>query len=95
MAFILPILVNPDYVFEEDYNLMPLTELKTFISKNKHLPEIPSQKDVAENGLNMSELQIKLLKKVEELTLYILKQEKSNEILKSRITDLENKRDAG
>jgi len=81
--------VHPDYVFEEDYDLMPLIELKTFINKNKHLPEIPSQQDVLENGLNITDMQISLLKKVEELTLYILRQEQSNESLKNRIAVLE------
>ncbi len=62
----------PDYVFEPDYSLMPLAELKAFIEENKHLPNVPSVDDVAENGLNMTELQMRLLEKVEELTLYTL-----------------------
>lgn len=69
----------PDYVFEPDYKLMPLDKLQQFISKNKHLPNVPSKKDVADNNniVNMSDLQYKLLEKVEELTLYTLAQEKT------------------
>ena len=78
-------LVHPDYVFEDDYELMSLTELEIFVSNNKHLPDIYSQKEVAENGLNMSVMQLKLLKKVEELTLYIIEQQKNIEMLKNRI----------
>ncbi|SMX26105.1 hypothetical protein TRP8649_00178 [Pelagimonas phthalicica] len=66
----------PDYVFEEGYNLMPLSEVENFIAENGHLPRIPSAADVAENGINVSELQIALLEKVEELTLYTLAQQK-------------------
>ncbi len=67
----------PDYVFEKDYKLMPLDSLKDFIQENNHLPNIPSQHDVANNGhiINMTSLQYKLLEKIEELTLYTLKQQ--------------------
>ena len=77
--------VHPDYVFDPSYSLMPLEQLNAFISENRHLPEIPSADDVSKNGINMTELQIKLLKKVEELTLYILEQEKKIKILENRL----------
>ena len=76
----------PDYVFEKDYQLKPLEEVEKFINKNKHLPEIPSAKEVGENGLNLSEMNLLLLKKVEELTLYMIEQQKEIEALKKQIT---------
>ncbi|CAA6812724.1 MAG: Unknown protein [uncultured Sulfurovum sp.] len=68
----------PDYVFEEDYKLMPLHELKTYISKNNHLPGVVSADEVGKAGvINLSGLQMTLLEKVEELTLYTLQQEEA------------------
>ena len=65
-------LIVPDYVFEPDYALRPLAEVATFIEQNKHLPDVPSAADVAAEGLDITEMQFALLKKVEELTLYTL-----------------------
>ena len=65
-----------DFVFADDYQLRPLSEVETFIKVNKHLPEIKSAQEMQENGVSMNELQIQLLQKIEELTLYILQQEK-------------------
>ena len=65
-----------DFVFEDDYDLKPLEEVESFIKENKHLPEIPSAKDMKENGLDMSEFQIKLLQKIEELTLHSIAMKK-------------------
>ena len=65
----------PDYVFADDYELRPLSEVRAFIEANSHLPEVPSADEVYANGLNMSEMQMTLLKKVEELTLYTLAQQ--------------------
>jgi hypothetical protein len=67
---------GPDYVFEKDYDLLPLTELETYINKNKHLPEVPSAKEMETDGLNLKEMNLLLLKKVEELTLHVINQEK-------------------
>ncbi|MEL6315472.1 MAG: hypothetical protein AAFQ60_15665, partial [Pseudomonadota bacterium] len=64
----------PDYVFADDYDLRPLAEVRSFIDTNSHLPEVPSAADIAENGINHSQMQMVLLKKVEELTLYTLAQ---------------------
>lgn len=61
---------GPDYVFEENYNLKPLEEVKEYISDNKHLPEIPSAKEMEENGVGLADMNMRLLKKIEELTLY-------------------------
>lgn len=65
-----------DYVFDEDYSLRPLPEVEQFVQENKHLPEIPSEKEMQEKGLSVNEFQIKLLKKIEELTLYVIEQDK-------------------
>ena len=62
----------PDYVFAKDYSLMPLGQLKKYIETNQHLPNIPSAKEVEENGMGMGELNLKQVEKIEELTLYIL-----------------------
>jgi len=65
----------PDFVFGKDYSLMSLSELKRFIDTNKHLPNVPSEAEVAENGVSVSEMQTVLLQKVEELTLYTIQQQ--------------------
>ncbi|MEA3420031.1 MAG: hypothetical protein U9Q90_11605 [Campylobacterota bacterium] len=66
----------PDYVFKDNYKLMPLNELKAFIKKNNHLPGVISAEEVGKAGvINLSGLQMTLLEKVEELTLYTLEQE--------------------
>lgn len=62
----------PDYVFDPNYNLKPLAEVKQFIIDNKHLPNVPSAKEMEENGLNLGEGNKILLEKVEELTLYMI-----------------------
>jgi len=82
----------PDYVFGKDYKLMSLFELEQFITKNKHLPEIPSAAEVEENGINLGEMQGKLLQKVEELTLYIIEQQKQMQELQKQIDELKAKK---
>jgi hypothetical protein len=67
----------PDYVFEPNYKLLPLKQLAKYIEEEKHLPEIPSAKEVQQNGVNLTEMQMQLLKKIEELTLYALQQEET------------------
>ena len=68
----------PDYVFEPDYPLMSLDELADFIDENHHLPDVPSASEIDEAGaLNMTQMQLLLLRKVEELTLYTLQQEET------------------
>lgn len=66
----------PDYVFAEDYQLRSLQELEEYIRENQHLPEVPSAEEVAAEGIGLSEMQQKLLQKVEELTLYVIAQNK-------------------
>lgn len=65
-----------DYVFDKDYQLPSLTEVENHIKAHQHLPEIPSAAEVNANGVNLAEMNVKLLQKVEELTLYIIEQEK-------------------
>ncbi|WP_461630264.1 hypothetical protein [Labilibaculum euxinus] len=65
-----------DFVFEENYVLRPIEELEGYIIENKHLPEIVTAKEMQENGVNQSEMNQKLLQKIEELTLYTIAQEK-------------------
>lgn len=78
----------PDYVFEPNYNLRPLSEVKRFIIENKHLPNVPSAKEIEENGLNLGEGNKILLEKVEEMTLYLIQLEenlkKQEELLKAQ-----------
>ncbi|WP_425098152.1 hypothetical protein [Tropicibacter sp. S64] len=65
----------PDYVFGPGYDLRPLSEVKAFIDENSHLPEVPSAAQIKADGLDMTQMQMTLLKKVEELTLYTLEQD--------------------
>ncbi|MBO3699520.1 hypothetical protein [Roseivirga sp. E12] len=67
----------PDYVFSADYKLRSLSELEAFINKYSHLPNIPSAKEVEANGQDVGDMQLKLLEKVEELTLYMIELEKT------------------
>jgi len=65
----------PDYVFASNYELKDLEEVKNFINQNGHLPNIPSAKEVEEEGIMLGEMNAKLLEKIEELTLYTIDQE--------------------
>lgn len=80
-----------DFVFADDYELRPLSEVKTFIQENKHLPEIKSAQEMQKNGVGINELQTQLLQKIEELTLYILQQEERIRLQEERIDALEKK----
>ena len=86
----------PDYVFEKEYNLPTLDSIKAYIDKNKHLPEVPSAKEMEKNGVNLGEMNMLLLKKIEELTLHVIAQNKKldemkkeneaqNEVIKSLV----------
>ena len=65
------------------YNLMPLKELEQYILKNKHLPDVPNQDEISKDGMDVYEMNAVLLKKLEELTLYVIEQQK-------QIVELEN-----
>ncbi|MCV9928319.1 centromere protein H [Flavobacterium sp. LS1R49] len=77
-----------DFVFENEYNLPSLTTVETYIKENKHLPEIASAKEMQESGINLSEMNIKLLQKVEELTLYTIEQHKENTVQSKKTEEL-------
>ncbi|MBN9283245.1 MULTISPECIES: hypothetical protein [unclassified Flavobacterium] len=74
-----------DYVFADDYTLKPLAEVAAFIAKNKHLPNVPSEKQVAEEGLSLGEISKIQQEKIEELVLYLINQEKRIEALEAKI----------
>ncbi|MBB6239859.1 hypothetical protein HDC90_004521 [Pedobacter sp. AK013] len=77
-----------DFVFEPDYQLTDLTELEKFVKSNKHLPEIPTAKQMVENGVNLGELNIKLLQKVEELTLHLIEEHNRTVVRNKEIDEL-------
>jgi hypothetical protein len=80
-----------DFVFEPTYQLRTLGELEKFIQTNKHLPEIPSTSDVTKNGIDLAEMQALLLQKVEELSLYVIEQNKKIKTLERKVKKLSRK----
>lgn len=75
--------IQSDFVFEPDYELMSIYEVERFVKENKHLPDVPSMYEFAEKGQNLAQVQDILLRKVEELTLYIIQLQKEIDELKS------------
>ncbi|MDR1757573.1 MAG: hypothetical protein LBR51_01245 [Bacteroidales bacterium] len=73
----------PDYVFSPQHKLLSLEETEQYITKNKHLPEIPSSAEVEDNGIALGEMNALLLKKIEELTLHVIELQKQINDLKS------------
>jgi hypothetical protein len=82
---------SADYVFAPDYRLAPLSEVNEYVKANGHLPEIPSAAEVAEKGVNLADMQAKLLAKIEELTLHMIAAEERAERLEKRNAELEDK----
>nr|WP_321485517.1 hypothetical protein [uncultured Draconibacterium sp.] len=80
-----------DFVFDEDYDLKEISEVELFINKNKHLPDFPSGKEIRENGVNLGQMDAKLLQKIEELTLYMIEQNKRIEKLENENSELMRK----
>jgi hypothetical protein len=78
-----------DYVFETDYRLKALPEVEAFIRNHHRLPDVPSAVDVAERGIDLGRMQSTLLAKIEELTLYVIEQQKDLETLRGKVTQLE------
>jgi hypothetical protein len=79
----------PDYVFSTGYNLLTLNEVEQFISDNGHLPGVPSAKEIEqEGGVEIGKMQVKLLQKVEELTLYVLELNNENKAMKAKLATL-------
>lgn len=83
-----------DFVFEKDYNLPSLASIDAYIKENKHLPEIASAKEMQTNGINLSEMNIKLLQKMEETTLYMIEQEKKNTLQSKEIEELKKENES-
>lgn len=79
----------PDYVFEPDYKIQSLTEIESYVKAHKHLPEIPSAKEIGGEGLDLGEMNLLLLKKVEELTLHLIEKDKELTDVKDRLLLLE------
>jgi trimeric autotransporter adhesin len=80
----------PDYVFQPSYKRMSLDEVEKFISVNKHLPNVPSAAEMAITGNNLGKTDVKLLEKVEELTLYLLEMKKTNDAQSAELQSLKN-----
>ncbi|MGE8555282.1 MAG: cell wall anchor protein [Chryseobacterium jejuense] len=78
-----------DYVFKKDYQLKSLDEVEKHIAENGHLPNIPSADEVLKNGINVAEMNVKLLEKIEELTLYSIEQNKQLKFQSDKIEKLE------
>ncbi len=85
----------PDYVFEPGYELPSLVDVEAYVKEHKHLPEIPSAADIARDGLDLAEMNLLLLKKVEELTLHLIEERKARaalhedfEGLKARVSEI-------
>jgi hypothetical protein len=81
---------GPDYVFEPNYDLKSLSEIETYIKENKHLPEVPSAKEMEKNGLLVGEMNMLLLKKVEELTLHLIEQQSKMKKMQEEIDSLKS-----
>lgn len=80
-----------DYVFDKNYKLNSLEEVKTFVEKNKHLPGVPSASELVEQGgIDLGKMDAKLMEKIEELTLYVIQLNEENKALSKRIAQLES-----
>ena len=77
-----------DFVFQDDYALPAINEVAEFIEENKHLPNIPSEKEIKANGLDLTDFSMQILRKVEELTLYVIQQNKTIEAQQQEIEAL-------
>lgn len=83
----------PDFVFKDEYKLMPISELKEYIKKNNHLPGLPSSNEIEESsGFEIGEMQLKILQKIEEQSLYIIELQKQINELRKSGTSIKNKR---
>lgn len=78
----------PDYVFEEGYSLLPIDDLETYIKENGHLPGIPTAKEVEADGVALAEMNRKLLEKVEELTLHVIRLSADNAELQEQVRSI-------
>ena len=74
----------PDYVFDKNYKKLSLEELEKYVDENKHLPNIPSAKEIEKDGQHLGEIQRKMLEKIEELSLYVIELKKEIDLLKNK-----------
>ena len=79
----------PDYVFEKEYKLMPLKDVAEYIEAHGHLPNIPSESEIIDNGLDLGQMNVLLMEKIEELTLHAIEQQKVIEAMKIEIKNLQ------
>ncbi|MDM8176931.1 hypothetical protein QT327_21700 [Olivibacter sp. 47] len=77
-----------DYVFDESYELKSLGEVEAFIKNNRHLPGLPSERKVKEEGVELGEMNRLLLEKVEELTLHLIEEQKARLTMEKEVSDL-------
>jgi hypothetical protein len=80
-----------DYVFKNNYSLMPLNQVERYVNEHRHLPEVPSAEQFKKDGYKVGEMDNLLLRKVEELTLYVIELKKENERLAKEVENLKNK----
>jgi hypothetical protein len=80
-----------DFVFQKNYNLISLEDLEKYINENRHLPDVPSEQEVKEKGLNLGQNDAVLLQKIEELTLYVIEQNKTQKELIKEIQTIKEK----
>ncbi|MFT5474133.1 MAG: hypothetical protein ACI856_002469, partial [Kiritimatiellia bacterium] len=81
----------PDYVFEKGYELMPLVEVERYIREHGHLPNVPSARHVETQGLAVGDMHAVLLRKIEEMSLHLIRIERENAALNKRLQDVENR----
>ena len=82
-----PFNIQIHHVFNDDYNLMSLSDLESSIKANGHLPGMPSEAEVIKNGVSVGEMQKKMMQKIEELTLYVIELKKENERIKAQLNN--------
>lgn len=82
----------PDYVFKTNYRSKPIEKVEKYIAKNGHLPEVPSAEDISKEGLNVGDMNKLMLKKIEELTLYVIEQNKRIAKLEASVKTKANKK---
>jgi hypothetical protein len=80
-----------DFVFEPTYELMPIEQVKSYVQDNKHLPAVPSETEVKEQGIDLAEMNKILIQKIEELTLYLIQQNENTAELKTQVEALQTK----
>lgn len=81
----------PDYVFDKSYELMPLDELNRFVKANRHLPGIPNESQIKEEGIKLSEMNSMMLKKIEELTLHLIEKDQQIRLIQKQVNELQLK----